>query len=119
MGSADLANLSDKLMLTTVVLYIIALVSYAADLGFSRRGAASRATAAGQAEKEATVLVGAAGAWVATAISTRLYPAFPIAPPLWALASAMAVALAVGAGFGAWPARRAARLDPIAALSRR
>ena len=67
MGSADLANLSDKLMLTTVVLYIIALVSYAADLGFSRRGAASRATAAGQAEKEATVLVGAAGAETAAA----------------------------------------------------
>ncbi|MFC5748636.1 c-type cytochrome biogenesis protein CcsB [Actinomadura rugatobispora] len=61
MGSADLANLSDKLMLTTVVLYIVAMVSYAADLGFSRRGAASRAAGAGR-KAEAKVLVGAAGA---------------------------------------------------------
>jgi putative ABC transport system permease protein len=64
-------------------------------------------------------LLGLAGAWAVTALFTRLYPAFPVAPPLWALASAMAIAVAVGAGFGAWPARRAARLDPIAALSRR
>ncbi|MBE1531677.1 c-type cytochrome biogenesis protein CcsB [Actinomadura algeriensis] len=58
MGDADLANLSDKLMLTTVVLYIIAMVAYAADLGFGRR----RARPAADAEVEAKVLVGAAGA---------------------------------------------------------
>ncbi|RSN67616.1 c-type cytochrome biogenesis protein CcsB [Actinomadura sp. WAC 06369] len=58
MGDADLANLSDKLMLTTVVLYIIAMVAYAADLGFGRR----RAKLAADAEVEAKVLVGAAGA---------------------------------------------------------
>ncbi|MEV5826123.1 c-type cytochrome biogenesis protein CcsB [Spirillospora sp. NPDC052242] len=58
MGDADLANLSDKLMLTTVVLYIIAMVAYAADLGFGRR----RARLAADAEVEAKVLVGAAGA---------------------------------------------------------
>ncbi|QKG22750.1 c-type cytochrome biogenesis protein CcsB [Actinomadura verrucosospora] len=58
MSNADLANLSDKLMLTTVVLYIVALVAYAADLGFGRRSAAVAA-----AERaEAKVLVGAAGA---------------------------------------------------------
>ncbi|NKZ02642.1 c-type cytochrome biogenesis protein CcsB [Actinomadura latina] len=57
MSNADLANLSDKLMLTTVVLYIVAMVAYAADLGFGRRR-----TAAAQAPAEAKVLVGAAGA---------------------------------------------------------
>jgi cytochrome c-type biogenesis protein CcsB len=69
-GSADLANLSDKLMLTTVVLYIVAMVSYAADLGFSRRGAASRAAEAGAGagrRAESKVLVGAAGAEKAVA----------------------------------------------------
>ncbi|MEU8340368.1 c-type cytochrome biogenesis protein CcsB [Spirillospora sp. NPDC048832] len=59
MSTADLANLSDKLMLTTVVMYIVAMVAYAADLGFGRR----RAEAAVPAEAEpAKVLVGAAGA---------------------------------------------------------
>ncbi|MFC0040491.1 c-type cytochrome biogenesis protein CcsB [Actinomadura rayongensis] len=53
MDSADLANLSDKLMLTTVVLYIVAMVSYAADLGFGRRRA--------EAAVEKKVLVGAGG----------------------------------------------------------
>ncbi|MUN42485.1 c-type cytochrome biogenesis protein CcsB [Actinomadura litoris] len=58
MGDADLANLSDKLMLTTVVLYIIALFAYAADLGFGRRRSAALV-----AEKaEAKVLVGAGAA---------------------------------------------------------
>jgi cytochrome c-type biogenesis protein CcsB len=57
-SNADLANLSDKLMLTTVMMYIIALVAYAADLGFGRR----RAVEAAPAKSGAKVLVGAAGA---------------------------------------------------------
>ncbi|TMR30239.1 c-type cytochrome biogenesis protein CcsB [Actinomadura geliboluensis] len=63
MSTADLANLSDKLMLTTVVMYIVAMVAYAADLGFGRRrAAAAPAAAAESAEAPAKVLVGAAGA---------------------------------------------------------
>lgn len=50
--------------------------------------------------------------WVLVAI----YPAFPAAPPLWALGAAMALSLGVGALFGVLPARRAARLDPVVAL---
>ncbi|WP_067794498.1 c-type cytochrome biogenesis protein CcsB [Actinomadura formosensis] len=63
MSNADLANLSDKLMLTTVVLYIIALVAYAADLGFGRRRATAGAV---EAKAGAKVLVGAAGAETTT-----------------------------------------------------
>jgi len=48
-----------------------------------------------------------------------LYPSFPVEPPLWAVVSAILVSIAVGTLFGTLPARRAARLDPIAALSRR
>ncbi|MGH3242246.1 MAG: c-type cytochrome biogenesis protein CcsB [Spirillospora sp.] len=64
MSNADLANLSDKLMLTTVVMYIIALVAYAADMGFGRRGAATAAEAKTQVREKAAakVLVGAGGA---------------------------------------------------------
>ncbi|WP_026414214.1 c-type cytochrome biogenesis protein CcsB [Actinomadura oligospora] len=56
MQTADLANMSDKLMLSTVVLYIVAVVAYAADLGFGRR----RQPAA-VVRTEAKVLVGADG----------------------------------------------------------
>jgi putative ABC transport system permease protein len=48
-----------------------------------------------------------------------LYPNFPVALPLWARLSALAVALATGLIFGVMPARKAARLDPVAALARR
>ncbi|WP_243708869.1 c-type cytochrome biogenesis protein CcsB [Actinomadura sp. GC306] len=58
MSDADLANLSDKLMLTTVVMYVVALVAYAVDLGFGRR----RAVAEAREKAEAKVLVGASGA---------------------------------------------------------
>jgi putative ABC transport system permease protein len=47
------------------------------------------------------------------------YPSFPAAPPVWAVAAALGLSLAVGVGFGVWPARRATRLDPVAALARR
>ena len=42
-----------------------------------------------------------------------------MAAPAWALLAAVGVALASGLVFGVMPARRAARLDPVAALSRR
>jgi putative ABC transport system permease protein len=48
-----------------------------------------------------------------------IYPSFPASPPLWAVAAALGLSLAVGVGFGVWPARRATRLDPVAALARR
>lgn len=62
---------------------------------------------------------GLGGAWLLTVASTALYPAFPLSPPLWAVLSALAVSAGVGVAFGAWPARRAAALDPVSALSKR
>ncbi len=55
----------------------------------------------------------------AGALLRHLYPAFPAHPPDWAVAAAIAVSVGVGILFGSIPARRAARLDPITALSRR
>lgn len=60
----------------------------------------------------------AAGA-MAVHVFTRLYPSFPATPPLWAVLLVAAMSLSVGGGFGAWPARRATRLDPVAALAGR
>jgi putative ABC transport system permease protein len=55
------------------------------------------------------------GMWV----MARLFPAFPIAIPLWSIWISLSVSLAVGLIFGAFPAHRAAKLDPVQALSRR
>ncbi len=49
----------------------------------------------------------------------RFFPDFPIAVPPWAPVAAVAVAMGTGLVFGVLPARRAARLDPVMALSRR
>jgi putative ABC transport system permease protein len=48
-----------------------------------------------------------------------IYPRFPVHAPAWAVAAALAVSVAVGLLFGALPARRAARLEPVAALAAR
>jgi putative ABC transport system permease protein len=49
----------------------------------------------------------------------QVYPAIPFTPPLWALAAAPAVAIGTAILFAVAPARAAARLDPVRALSRR
>jgi len=64
-------------------------------------------------------LAGLIAASILSATARRLFPAFPMQPPDWAAPAAVAVSLAVGMLFGVWPARRAARLDPIRALTRR
>jgi putative ABC transport system permease protein len=56
-----------------------------------------------------------AGTWVLL----RMFPTFPISVPPWALVAAAVVSVATGLIFGVLPARRAARLDPVQALSRR
>jgi len=50
---------------------------------------------------------------------TSFYPDFPVQPPMWAVVGALGLALLVGVAFGALPARRASRLDPVAALAGR
>jgi putative ABC transport system permease protein len=68
-------------------------------------------------------LVGAAAGLVLSAggclLMQRIFPAFPITVPPWSPLAAVGVALSSGLIFGVLPARKAARLDPVAALSRR
>lgn len=52
-------------------------------------------------------------------IIARIYPTLPVSPPWWAVLAACATALGTGILFSVWPARRAAQLDPVAALARR
>jgi len=64
-------------------------------------------------------LVGLAAGYAAVRLLVEYYPTFPASPPLWAVVAALVMSLVVGVGFGVWPARRATRLDPVAALTRR
>lgn len=52
-------------------------------------------------------------------IVAQVYPAIPFQAPWWALVAAPATALITAVLFAVAPARRAARLDPVQALSRR
>lgn len=53
------------------------------------------------------------------ALIRQLYPTFPAYPPDWAVLAGLGTALLTGVVFGVLPARRAAALDPVQALSRR
>ena len=61
------------------------------------------------------LIVGQIGSFVIR----RLYPAVPAYAPAWAVAGALLLAIATGVAFTVLPARRAAALDPAAALARR
>ena len=64
-------------------------------------------------------LLGLAIGWLAVRGFVALYPALPATPPPWAVVAAFSLSVAVGAVFGVLPARRATRLDPVAALAGR
>ena len=64
-------------------------------------------------------LLGLAVGWLAVRVLVFLYPALPASPPWWAVTAALVLSLAVGTVFGVLPARRATRLDPVAALAGR
>jgi putative ABC transport system permease protein len=61
------------------------------------------------------VMLGETGA----AVLRHLYPTFPAYPPPWAIIAGVSTALATGLIFGVMPARKAALLDPVQALSKR
>ncbi|HEV7733307.1 MAG TPA: ABC transporter permease [Candidatus Binatia bacterium] len=87
-----------------------------------------RAVGAGQRQVQAVFLAEAAllataggvaglGVGLLAVLALRAaVPVFPAEPPLWAVVSSLGVSVVVGVVFGLLPARRAARLDPVAAL---
>lgn len=64
-------------------------------------------------------IAGLGAAYGLTRLARALFPGLPAQAPNWAVAAALGVSVVVGLLFGAFPARRASRLDPIAALARR
>jgi putative ABC transport system permease protein len=71
---------------------------------------------------EAMTLTGVGGALgiilavAASYLIVALLPDLPSTIPLWAVITGLTVSVAIGLIFGVWPARKAARLDPIEAL---
>jgi putative ABC transport system permease protein len=62
-------------------------------------------------------VAGLALGYIGSAIIGHIYPSLPVSPPWWAVLAACGTALGTGVLFSVWPARRAARLDPVAALA--
>lgn len=64
-------------------------------------------------------LIGLLAGFAAAEALRAVYPDFPVTTPPWAVLGALLVSVTVGLVFGVLPARRAASLDPVAALARR
>jgi len=63
--------------------------------------------------------IGIVVALVGAGVLVRIFPGFPLQIPAWSFFSAVGVALFTGLVFGLAPARRAAELDPVWALTGR
>ncbi len=63
--------------------------------------------------------IGLAFSFGAKFLLQQVFPDFPLTLPSWAVLSALAIAVVTGVAFGVAPARRAARLDPVQALTGR
>ena len=61
-------------------------------------------------------LIGIAAGWLLSLAIRTFVPSLPSTVPLWSVIAGFSVATSVGLFFGIWPALKAARLDPIAAL---
>ena len=66
-----------------------------------------------------TLFGGLLGLILAAGVSSLLgvlLPDLPASIPMWAVVAGLTVSIGVGLGFGVWPAKRAAALDPVEAL---
>jgi putative ABC transport system permease protein len=104
---------------------LVSVSERTSEVGLLRALGAERAQISSVFLAEA-LLLSAAGALAGIALGVAAveilawwYPKFPAAPPLWSIGAALALALAAGGAFGLAPARRAARLDPVAALGKK
>ena len=101
---------------------LVSVTERTAEIGIRKALGARRRDITNQFLFEAmtlTFLGGMLGVVLAVGISKLvmlLIPSLPASIPMWAVISGVSVSVAVGLIFGVWPARKAARLDPIECL---
>jgi len=101
---------------------LVSVTERTREIGIRKAVGARRRDIVQQFLLEAVTLTGLGGLFglltgAAVGIFLRwLYPTIPTATPGWAIGLGLLVSLAVGLFFGLWPAIRAARLEPVAAL---
>jgi putative ABC transport system permease protein len=104
---------------------LVAVSQRTAEIGLLKALGATRRQIIGLFVTEALFLAAMGGVigigfgYAVIGVLLSLFPEFEFSPPLWAVAGALLTAMASGLFFGILPARRAADLDPIAALTGR
>lgn len=122
-GIAAISLLVAGILIMNVML--VAVSQRATEIGLLKALGATQRTVMTLFITEAGMLSltgGFIGLSIGTATNLALghaYPTLTFTAPTWAIAAALGVAMGSGLIFGILPARRAARLDPIVALSRR
>ncbi len=122
-GIAGISLLVAGILIMNVML--VAVAQRGAEIGLLKALGATRRTVLALFMTEAGML-SLAGGLIGLTIGVttnfvlgRFYPTLTFTAPQWAVIAALGVAIGSGLLFGILPARRAARLDPIQALSRR
>ncbi len=101
---------------------VISVLERRREIGLRRSLGATRGQVRVQFLAESLLLSafgGAAGTVLGAAVTTgfALWKGWPPVVPVWALGGALAATLAIGTAAGLYPAVRAARLPPTAALA--
>jgi putative ABC transport system permease protein len=122
-GIATISLIVAGILIMNVML--VAVTQRRAEIGLMKALGASRRDIARAFLAEAALLA-SAGALIGITLGVAgcaairaFYPQIPVYAPAWSLAAALITALLVGIVSGVLPARRAARLDAVAALARR
>ena len=101
---------------------LVSVTERTREIGVRKAVGARQRDIAWQFLLEAVVLTGSGGllgigaGWTLSLLIRVLVPSLPSTVPLWSVVTGFIVATSIGLFFGLWPALKAARLDPIAAL---
>jgi putative ABC transport system permease protein len=101
---------------------LVSVTERTREIGVRKAVGARKRDIAWQFLLEAVVLTGSGGlmgisaGWLLSFTIRALVPSLPSTVPFWSVVAGFVVSTGVGLFFGLWPALKAARLDPIAAL---